>query len=567
MAGARPSTLPHLRGKLLGSLLAAGLALLSLGAAGQVAQAAEQPRQAIIAGIGVTGCIDYGDKLKVRGRNLGRPAGRLLVLRDPNTVVALPVSSWNNMAIRATVPKKKELVPGKWYVLGIQEARTGNWLSGQGRPVQICEDKGQGIDADPGGQAQIQPPSSKPDSRDPAPRQPGRPAAEPAAPTRPATGLPVQPGPAQPGPTITADNPDQVADEVLAIAASLADATALVQQLTTQGYAVRSLQELPALGFALLRLGLPNGQTVPTALDSLRQAFPAVLFDANTLYEPDNAAQAAGQPRHYAKSLIGWPDHAPGCPASIDIGLIDTAVDKAHETLAGRAITARSFIAGGVPPAPPDHGTAVAAIMVGAPGSASSGLLPAARLYAAAIFALRDDGRIVGTTDAIARSIDWLAQQGVRVVNLSLSGPGNQVMRLTVERAHRGGMILVAAAGNEGPNAAPVYPAGYTPVLAVTAVDAALQPYQDANRGGYIDLAAPGVDVWSARDGQGGRYNSGTSFAAPFVSAAAGLALAQDPDAAPEAIRRALHEAARDLGTPGPDSTFGWGLVQPAGGC
>src|SRR3546814_9491455 len=98
-------------------------------------------------------------------------------------------------------------------------------------------------------------------------------------------------------------------------------------------------------------------------------------------------------------------------------------------------------------------------------------------------------------------------------------------MRLTVERARAGGMRLVAAAGNEGPHAAPVFPAGYPSVLAVTAVDASLQPYRHANRGDYIDLAAPGVDVWSARRGQGGRYNSGTSFAAPFVAAAAALVL------------------------------------------
>src|SRR3546814_4413372 len=111
-------------------------------------------------------------------------------------------------------------------------------------------------------------------------------------------------------------------------------------------------------------------------------------------------------------------------------------------------------------------------------------------------------------------------------------------MRLTVERARAGGMRLVAAAGNEGPHAAPVFPAGYPSVLAVTAVDASLQPYRHANRGDYIDLAAPGVDVWSARRGQGGRYNSGTSFAAPFVAAAAALVLAQAPDAATETVRR-----------------------------
>jgi subtilisin family serine protease len=376
----------------------------------------------------------------------------------------------------------------------------------------------------------------------------------------------VTPPPAPPPPAAAAD-PDQEPDEVLAITGSLADAIALSQQLTNLGYAVRALQELPALGFALLRLGIPGGQDVPTALDALRQAFPAILFDANTLYEPDAAATSAGEPRHYAKALIGWPEGGAGCSAVVEIGLIDTAVDTTHSALAGRSITPRSFIAGGVTPAPPDHGTAVAALLVGAPDSDTAGLLPAAHLYAAAIFSLRDGDRVVGTTDGIARALDWLGQQGVRVVNLSLSGPGNQVMRITAERAAAGGMLLVAAAGNEGPNAAPVFPAGYGPVMAVTAVDASLQPYREANRGDYIDVAAPGVDVWSARGGQGGRYNTGTSFAAPFAAAAAALALAASPDAAPESLRQALREGARDLGQPGRDSTFGWGLLQPPASC
>lgn len=563
MAAARADRLTRFRGGLLGGLLAVVLAAILPAQNTAYAQASTSAaQQPVIMGIGLTGCVDFGDSLKVRGRNLGRAAGRLLVIRDPNVSVALPVSSWNNRVIRATLPKSKKLERGKWYVLGIQEARSGNWLSGRGRPVQICE-QAETPRLDQDNTAQIDPDKGRdPGGREPAPRRPAGSSATPPQPPQPQPGTPV-PTPGQPA----AADPDIVPDEVLAITASLADATALAQQLTNLGYAVRSLQELPALGFALLRLGVPGGQDVPTALDSLRQTFPAILFDANTLYEPDAASQAAGAPRHYAKALIGWPDAEHTCETSVDVGLIDTTVDTGHEALTDRQVTARSFIAGGVPPAPPDHGTAVAAIIVGAPGTSSDGLLPAARLFAAAIFSLRDDNRIVGTTDAIARSVDWLGQQGVRVVNLSLSGPGNQVMRLTVERAHESGMVLVAAAGNEGPNAAPVFPAGYAPVVAVTAVDAALQPYSEANHGDYIDLAAPGVDVWSARGGQGGRYNSGTSFAAPFVSAAAALSLARAPDASPQAIRQSLHQSARDLGTPGRDSTFGWGLLQPAGGC
>ena len=567
----------------------AALALLASAAVGLAAlprSAVAQMKPAIMS-IGTTGCVSPGDKIKVRGRNLGSAGGLQLVLRDPNVVVALPVSSWTNRVISATVPKKGVLEPGKWYVLGIQTARSGRWLSGQGRPVQICAN--QGLSASD--TLTATPPSGdKPDSKQPNDGPQNRPERD----DRPSRDLDTRqtggdaarpnrllpPGPAAPTPAPSAQpgavaDPTIIPDEVLAITATLNDATTLAQQLSNQGYTVRALQELPTLGFALIRLGVPNGTDVPGALDALRQGFPTTLFDANTLYEPDTSAlspgaginEAAATPRHYAQKLIGWPGVDGDCAAAVPIGLIDTAVDTAHDAFAVSTIVARSFIAGGVPPAPPDHGTAVAALLVGTPGSQSSGLLPAARLYAAAIFSVKEDDRIVGTTDAIARSVDWLGQQGVRVVNLSLSGPGNQVMRLTVDRAYQNGMVLVAAAGNEGPNAAPVFPAGYPAVIAVTAVDASLQPYRDANRGDYIDLAAPGVDVWSARGGEGGRYNTGTSFAAPFVSAAAALAFNGRPDTGPTDIRQSLREIARDLGSPGRDSTFGWGLLQPPGSC
>jgi hypothetical protein len=530
--------------------------------------AAGQQAQPTIVGIGVVGCVNVGDRVTVRGSGFGRAGGKALVLRDPNTSVELPVTNWTDRSILATVPKHRSLVAGNWYVLGIQEARSGQWLSGQGRPLQLCGEgssvplggAGARVTVVPGGPAD----PTGPAPRTPEPRRPQPPGLTPPGPTPPGA-VPPAPPALPPAPAVAADA-DQEPDEVLAIAATLADANGLAQQVAGLGYAVRSLQELPALGFTLLRLGLPAGLDVPAALAALRQAFPATLFDANSLYEPEAASSANAEPRHYAKALIGWPDGDTACGSAVSLGLVDTAVDRRHRALQGQDVQVRSFIAAGVPPAPPDHGTAVAALLVGAPGDTAAGLLPAARLYAAAIFATRED-RVVGTTDAVARAVDWLGQQGTRVVNLSLSGPGNQVMRLTVERAHAAGMLLVAAAGNEGPNAPPVFPAGYPPVLAVTAVDASLQPYAYANRGGYIDLAAPGVDVWSARGGEGGRYNTGTSFATPFVTAAAAAALSQAPDAAPDAIRQRLQAGARDLGVPGQDRTFGWGLVQRPPGC
>ncbi|WP_420348444.1 S8 family serine peptidase [Pelagibius sp.] len=524
-----------------------------------------------ITGIGVVRCVEPGDRIAVRGSNFGRAGGKSLIMRDSAHRVELPITRWTDRSILATVPRSQQLVPGSWYELGIED-RSGNWTSAQRRPLQICpptrpQSDSAGIPIDP--QRATIDPNRRPGTREPGnrpqqadrPRQPNRPAPQTPGGTTERPAPPTLPG--LPPPPAQAAGADQEDDEVLVITGSLQDATALAQQLTGQGYAVRSLQELPVLGFALMRLGIPGGQDVPTALDSLRQSFPTTLFDANTLYGP----QAAAEPRHYAKDLIGWPEPLQDCRLEVDVGLVDTVVDRSHPALQDSRLLAKNFLTSGLKPAPPDHGTAIASLIVGNPRSNTAGLVPSARLYAAAIFGLRDNDRVVGTTDSIARAIDWLGQQGVRIVNLSLSGPSNQVLRLTMERAHESGMILIAAAGNEGPNAAPVFPAGYAPVLAVTAVDAALQPYTEANRGDYIDLAAPGVDVWSARSGRGGRYSSGTSFAAPFVAASAAVLLALEPDVSAEAMRQRLTDSARDLGSPGRDSTFGWGLLQQPSGC
>ena len=126
---------------------------------------------------------------------------------------------------------------------------------------------------------------------------------------------------------------------------------------------------------------------------------------------------------------------------------------------------------------------------------------------------------------------------------------------------------MLAAAGNGGADAPPVYPAAQAGVVAVTALDAKLQPYAHANRGDYIAFAAPGVDVWAATPGGGGKYQSGTSYAVPFATAVFAAAKAAQPRAAPTRWTRSSLRAREDLGAPGKDKVFGWGLIQSTGGC
>ena len=105
-----------------------------------------------------------------------------------------------------------------------------------------------------------------------------------------------------------------------------------------------------------------------------------------------------------------------------------------------------------------------------------------------------------------------------------------------------------------------MFPAAYDDVIAVTAVDAKSRAFRMANRGSYVDLSALGVDVAHLKPGDGYGTSSGTSYAVPFVSTAVAIIKHQYPEADPAQF---LFESAKDLGEPGKDDVYGYGLVNP----
>lgn len=141
----------------------------------------------------------------------------------------------------------------------------------------------------------------------------------------------------------------------------------------------------------------------------------------------------------------------------------------------------------------------------------------------------------------------------------SFAGAENLLLRLASDGAARRGAILVAAVGNDGLRGAARYPAGYETVVAVTAVDDRRRIYRAANRGDYVDIAAPGVALPVASAG-GVSTASGTSFAAPFVVAA--LAIEYDAEGRAGRARRSVLNRALDLGPRGRDQSYGEGLLR-----
>jgi subtilisin family serine protease len=160
-------------------------------------------------------------------------------------------------------------------------------------------------------------------------------------------------------------------------------------------------------------------------------------------------------------------------------------------------------------------------------------------------------------------AINWLIEEHVKVINMSLAGPDNAILKAVVNAANKQGAFIVAAAGNEGPAAAAVFPAGYQDVIAVSAIDQHQQPYRWSNQGTYIDYSAFGVNVLTAQSQRRTGRESGTSMAAPVVSAALACIVARRQNAAENRsdVLSALAEKAIDLGPTGKDRIHVWSVL------
>ena len=190
-------------------------------------------------------------------------------------------------------------------------------------------------------------------------------------------------------------------------------------------------------------------------------------------------------------------------------------------------------------------------------GTAIAGLLRGATLFHAGIFQKGKRGPVASSADFL-RAVDWLVRSGATVINASVtSETENAVVLYAMSMLSHEDVILVAAAGNRGPNGPPAYPAAIESAFAVTAVSLDGDAYRHANTGDYIDIAAPGIDLPTTSR----RITSGTSLAVPFVTAAVAR-MVQMCGVAPVEAEESLQANARDLGAPGRDSSFGWGLLQ-----
>lgn len=330
------------------------------------------------------------------------------------------------------------------------------------------------------------------------------------------------------------------------------------------GLTVVSQQNIGALRRTLYTLRINNGQSVPDVIREVQGAGLNAAAQPDYTYSlmQDRRSPAAdlGDPAQYIVQKFDLAAvHRITEGNDVVIALIDSRVDLKQPDFADRIVD--SFDAGCGPNAPPDtHGTGMAGAIASHIGLL--GIAPNAKIMA--ICAFGGTGASAEATSAnIIRGLDYAIQHDAKIINMSFAGPQDPALAQELQVAREKGILIIAAAGNAGPQSPPLYPGADPNVLAVTATDAHDRLFTGANQGDYIAVAAPGVNVLVPAPGTNVQYTTGTSVASANVSGVAALLLAVQPTRTPEDIRDLLVQTAKHLGSEGTNPQFGAGLVDP----
>jgi hypothetical protein len=319
-------------------------------------------------------------------------------------------------------------------------------------------------------------------------------------------------------------------------------------------------QRFQLSGTTLYRLRIADRRSVAAAVRGLEA--DRVVAQPNYVFALQaDAPKAEGDAAQYELAKLHLPQaHALAKGDGVMVAVIDSGIDATHPELVGAV--AQSYDTLSSPMTPHKHGTAIAGLI--AAHGKLMGSAPAARILAIRAF----DGSgasAQGTTFNILKALDWAATHGAQVINMSFAGPPDAALHRSIVAAHKKGIVLVAAAGNAGPQSPPLYPAADPDVISVTATDAEDKLFAQSNRGRHIAVAAPGEQILVAIPDGSYEVASGTSYSAAEISGVVALMLERRHDLSPDKVRNLLMATAKDLGPKGRDIMFGAGLADAYG--
>jgi subtilisin family serine protease len=323
------------------------------------------------------------------------------------------------------------------------------------------------------------------------------------------------------------------------------------------GLARITSQNFPLIGATIGLFRITDRRSVEAASRDFASdtSVHAVQPNFRYLLQDQKAAATEGDTAQYALAKLHLPEaHTLAHGEGVKVAIIDSGIDAKHPELAGSVID--SFDALGSKEGPHVHGTGIAGVIVS--HAKLMGSAPAAKVIAIRAFGQAGSGA-ESNSYVILKALDYAAGHGAGIINMSFAGPKDALIERGITATAAKGEVMIAAAGNAGPKSPPLYPAANPNVIAVGATDAQDKLFAASNRGSYVALAAPGVDIFlPAPDGKY-QITSGTSFSAAFVSGLAALMLERNPQLKAEDIRSILTSSAHDLGSPGRDDEFGAG--------
>jgi subtilisin family serine protease len=318
-------------------------------------------------------------------------------------------------------------------------------------------------------------------------------------------------------------------------------------------------------GGTIVHFRIPEGRPVADAVRALENEHIGTAQPNYVFKLQQDATQTARNGRsdsvQYVVSKLNLIEvHHIAIGSYVPIAVIDSEIDARHPELAGAVVAEFDTIHNH--DKPHTHGTGMAGAI--AAHRRLVGVAPGARILAIHAFSSSTADSAEATSAHILAGIDWAIQKGARIINMSFAGPDDPMLQLALQKAHDKGVILIAAAGNQGPSSPPLYPAADPNVIAVTATDINDKLMPQANQGPYIAVAAPGVDILEPAPNAGYQMTSGTSVAAAHVSGVAALLLDRDPNLDATTVREMLTSTARDPTHKGQNDQYGFGIVDPA---